>query len=198
LSDGIITFGSLNRLTKVSAEAYRVWAEVLLAVPRSRLILKTPELNDAAVRERVAGHFTQAGVAAERIIMLGKSSWHEHMQAYNQIDMALDPFPHGGGVTALEGLMMGVPVITLRWPTVVGRLSASIMTTLGLTDWIAETQEQYVALAIRKASDLQSLAELRQQLRGMFTSSIIGDQVAYARAVEQEYRLLWQEWCASV
>jgi len=101
-------------------------------------------------------------------------------------------------VTALEGLMMGVPVITLRWPTVVGRLSASIMTTLGLTDWITETQEQYVALAIRKASDLQSLAELRQQLRGMFTSSIIGDQVAYARAVEQEYRLLWQEWCASV
>jgi predicted O-linked N-acetylglucosamine transferase (SPINDLY family) len=197
LSDGIITFGSLNRLTKVSAEAYRVWAEVLLAVPRSRLILKTPELNDAAVRERVAGHFTQAGVAAERIIMRGKSSWHDHMQAYNQIDMALDPFPHGGGVTALEGLMMGVPVITLRWPTVVGRLSASIMTTLGLTDWITETQEQYVALAIRKASDLQSLAELRQQLRGMFTSSIIGDQVAYTRAVEQEYRLLWKEWCAN-
>ena len=197
LSDVIITFGSLNRLVKVSAETYCAWAEVLLAVPCSRLILKTGELNDAAVLERVVGHFTKAGVAAERIIMQGRTPWHEHMQAYNQIDIALDPFPHGGGVTALEGLMMGVPVITLRWPTVVGRLSASIMTTLGLTDWIAETQEQYVALAIRKASDLQSLAELRQQLRGMFTSSIIGDQVAYTRAVEQEYRLLWKEWCAN-
>ncbi len=196
LSDGIITFGSFNRLTKISAEAYRVWAEVLLAAPRSRLILKTGELDDAAARERAVEHFTKAGVAADRIIMQGKSSWYEHMQAYNQIDIALDPFPHGGGVTALEGLMMGVPVITLRWPTVVGRLSASIMTTLGLTDWIAETQEQYVELAIQKASDLQSLAELRQQLRGIFTSSIIGDQVAYARAVEQEYRKLWREWCA--
>jgi protein O-GlcNAc transferase len=198
LSDGITTFGSFNRLTKISAEAYRVWAEVLLAVPRSRLILKTGELDDAAVRERVVGHFTKAGVAADRIIMQGKSSWYEHMQAYNQIDIALDPFPHGGGVTALEGLMMGVPVITLRWPTVVGRLSASIMTTLGLTDWIAETQEQYVELAIQKATDLQSLAELRQQLRGIFTSSVIGDQVAYARAVEQEYRQLWREWCSPV
>jgi protein O-GlcNAc transferase len=198
LSDGIITFGSLNRLAKVSAEAYRVWAEVMLAVPRSRLILKTGELDDAAVRERVVGHFTKVGVAADRIIMRGKTSWYEHVQAYNQIDIALDPFPHGGGVTALEGLMMGVPVITLRWPTVVGRLSASIMTTLGLTDWIAETQEQYVELAIQKATDLQSLAELRQQLRGIFTSSVMGDQVAYARAVEQEYRQLWREWCSPV
>ncbi len=197
LSDGIITFGSLNRLVKVSAEAYRVWAEVLLAVPRSRLILKTGELDDAAARERAVEHFTKAGVDADRIIMQGGTSWHEHMQAYNQIDIALDPFPHGGGVTALEGLMMGVPVITLRWPTTVGRLSASIMTTMGLTDWIAESTEEYVELAIKKVADLQSLAVLRQQLRGIFTSSIIGDQVAYARAVEQEYRKLWQEWCSS-
>jgi len=70
------------------------------------------------------------------------------------------------------------------------------MTTLGLTDWIAETQKQYVELAIQKASDLHSLAALRQQLRGIFTSSIIGDQAAYARAVEQEYRQLWRKWCS--
>ena len=198
LSEGIITFGSLNRLAKVSAEAYRAWAEVLLAVPRSRLILKAGELNNASVRERVAGHFTQAGVAADRIIMLGKTSWYKHTQTYNQIDIALDPFPQGGGVTALEGLMMGVPMITLRWPTIAGRISASILTTLGLPDWIAETQKEYVKLAIQKASDLQSQAKLRQQLRGFFTSSVIGDQAAYARVVEKEYRQLWQEWCVSV
>ncbi|HEY8097633.1 MAG TPA: tetratricopeptide repeat protein, partial [Methylobacter sp.] len=197
LSDGIITFGSFNRLAKVSDKSYRAWAEVLLAVPRSRLILKTAELNDATVRERVIEHFTQAGVAADRITLQGKTSWHEHMQAYQQIDIALDPFPHGGGVTALEGLMMGVPVITLCWPTMAGRLSASIMITMGLPDWIATTPEHYVELAIQKASDLQSLALLRRQLRGIFTSSVLGDQAAYALAVEHEYRQLWIEWCSS-
>jgi len=196
LSGGIITFGSFNRLVKVSAEAYRVWAEVLLAIPRSRLILKAIELSDPAVRESVIGHFVKAGVAADRIIMQGRTSWYEQVQAYHQIDIALDPLPHGGGVTTLECLMMGVPTITLRWPTTAGRVSASIMTTLGLTDWIAETQEQYVALAIQKAADLQSLEALRQRLRGIFTSSVIGDQAAYVRAVEQEYRQLWREWCA--
>jgi predicted O-linked N-acetylglucosamine transferase (SPINDLY family) len=117
------------------------------------------------------------------------------MQTYHQIDIALDPFPHGGGVTSLESLMMGVPVVTLLWPTMAGRVTASIMTALGLPDWIAKTREQYIELAIQKARDLQSLAALRKQLRSIFTSSVMGDQVAYTRAVEQEYRKLWKEWC---
>ena len=92
--------------------------------------------------------------------------------------------------------MMGVPVITLRWPTIAGRASASIVTALGLTDWIAETQEEYVELALRKAADIASLAALRGQLRGIVTS-VLGDQEAYVRSVEAEYRQLWQRWCAS-
>ena len=197
LSTKWITFGSFNRLVKNSEAAYRVWAQILLAIPYTRMIIKTPELGDASMRERVAGHFTRAGIAPERIILQGNTPHDEHLAAFNQIDIALDPFPHGGGVTALEGLMMGVPMITLRWPTLVGRLSASIMTTLGLTDWIAETQEDYVELAIQKVKDLQSLAALRQQLPGIFTLSIIGDQVTYTRAVEKEYRQLWKDWVSS-
>jgi predicted O-linked N-acetylglucosamine transferase (SPINDLY family) len=91
--------------------------------------------------------------------------------------------------------MMGVPVVTLRWPTLMGRLSASILTTLELTDWIAESQEDYVALAAQKAQDLTALAGLRQQLRPRFMASIVGDTAAYARAVEREYRNLWRDWC---
>ena len=197
LSEGVITFGTLNRLTKLSPEACLVWAKVLLAIPNSRLLLKSPESQDAATRERIVGHFTKAGVSAKRIVMQGGSSWHEHMRAYNQIDIALDPFPHGGGVTSLESLMMGVPVLTQLWPTMPGRVSASIMTVLGLSDWIAGTSEEYVDLAVRKAQDLKSLSELRRQLRSIFTSSIVGDQDAYVRAVEQEYRTLWREWCSS-
>jgi predicted O-linked N-acetylglucosamine transferase (SPINDLY family) len=193
LSAGTITFGCFNRLMKVTEETYRVWAEILLATPNSKLILKTPET--VAAQARVIENFTKAGVDTERIIMLGGTAWYEHMQAHHQLDLALDPFPHGGGVTSLESLMMGVPVVTLLWPTMAGRVTASIMTALGLPDWIAKTREQYIELAIQKARDLQSLAALRKQLRSIFTSSVMGDQVAYTRAVEQEYRKLWKEWC---
>jgi predicted O-linked N-acetylglucosamine transferase (SPINDLY family) len=195
LSNGAITFGSLNRLSKIAEDAFRTWIEIMLAIPGSRLILKIHELSETATRDRILERFTIAGVEAERIIMLGGTAWHEHMQTYHQIDIALDPFPHGGGVTSLESLMMGVPVVTLLWPTMAGRVTASIMTALGLPDWIAKTREQYIELAIQKARDLQSLAALRKQLRSIFTSSVMGDQVAYTRAVEQEYRKLWKEWC---
>jgi len=93
--------------------------------------------------------------------------------------------------------MMGVPAVTLRWPTLVGRLSASILTTLGLTDWIAQTPEQYVEIAWQKAQNLTTLADLRQRLRPLFSASVIGDGQAYVKAVEQEYRQLWQKWCVA-
>ncbi len=195
LSAGKITFGSFNRLVKMNKAVYAAWAQILHAIPDSRMIIKTPALDDAAMREKVMAYFTQDGIAAERIVLLGKTSREEHLAAYNQIDMVLDPFPHGGGVSALEGLMMGVPAITLLWPTLPGRVSASFLTLMGLTDWIAKTKQQYVELAIQKASDLQSLSELRQQLRGIYTTSVIGDQAAYVKIVEREYRQLWQEWC---
>jgi Predicted O-linked N-acetylglucosamine transferase, SPINDLY family len=150
LANRVITFGSFNRLVKVSDKAYSAWAQILLALPLSRLILKTGELDNVAARERVVNHFTKVGIAANRIVMQGSTSWYEHMQTYCQIDIVLDPFPQGGGVTALESLMMGVPIINLRGASVAGRSSASIMTTLGLSDWIAENSEQYVELAIQK------------------------------------------------
>ena len=195
LSGDGITFGSFNRLAKSSEEVYRVWAKVLQALPDSRMIIKTQAMGDVVTREHVQRYFTREGIDPARILLQGGTSREAHLAAFNQVDIALDPFPHGGGVTALEGLMMGVPLITLRWPTLTGRVSASIMTTLGLTDWIADTPEQYVDLAVRKAGDLQALAALRQALRGIFAASVIGDQLAYVRETEREYRKLWQEWC---
>lgn len=192
---GIVTFGSFNRLGKASAETWRSWAEILQAVPGSRLLLKTGEFDDAEVRARTAAHFVAQGIAAERVVMLGKTSWQEHMRTYHSVDIALDPFPHGGGVTALEGLMMGVPMVTRCWPTLTGRISASVMTTLGLSDWIAQSQPQYVGLAVQKAGDLQSLAALRATLRARMNASVLGDTAAFVRAVEQEYLALWQQWC---
>ena len=196
LSGGRLVFGSFNRLCKVSDEALKLWARILLAVPESVLLFKANEINDAKQKEGVLEQFSAAGIDRERVILASKTSWDHHVAAYNQVDICLDTFPHNGGVTTLEALMMGVPVVTLKWPTLVGRLSASFLTTLGLTDWIAETPDEYVDIAVRKARALPALNELRQSLRKKMRNSIIGDTKAYAAVVEKEYRSLWQEWCA--
>jgi predicted O-linked N-acetylglucosamine transferase (SPINDLY family) len=91
---------------------------------------------------------------------------------------------------------MGVPVVVLRGSTLVGRLSTSIMTTLEMTDWVADTPAEYVGLAARKARDLEALRRLRAGLRERLDASPIGDNRAYVSAVESQYRQLWQRWCA--
>ena len=191
-----ITFGSFNRFPKLSEETLRLWAQLLSVIPKSRMVLKAGELDDVQVRKSIMRHFENAGISPERIILLGKSSWADHVGACRQVDIALDPFPHGGGVTTIESIMMGVPVLTLRYPTFVGRVSASILTTLGLTGWIAENPEDYVRIAIEKSHDLAALSRLRTELRSVLSSSILGDPDYYLRAAEKEYRVLWQEWCA--
>jgi len=194
LQQPAITFGSFNRLCKVTTATIALWSRVLQAIPESRLILKTGELDNDATRAYVTERLARAGVDAARVELQGKTSWEKHMEAFNQIDIALDPFPQGGGITTLEGLLMGIPAITLRWPTIAGRISATILTTLGLTDWIAESEDAYVALAVSKARDREALATLRSTLRERFKRSVLGDAKAYVRIVETQYRERWRAW----
>lgn len=195
LTNGVITFGSLNRMHKTSEECFKTWCEILRAIPTSRFLLKAGELTDEASRAAVLWNFTKEGIDPNRIKMLGATKWPQHVGAYNLIDISLDPFPHGGGVTTMEGLMMGVPVVAIRWPTLVGRISAAIEKVVGLEDWVAPTGAAYVDLAIKKATQIDELVELRKTLRARFLASPIGDPNIYVREVERQYRNVWRRWC---
>src|SRR5262249_33249240 len=137
------------------------------------------------------------GIAAERVSMLDKMDRTAHFAAYQNIDVALDPFPHGGGMTTLDALSMGVPVITTPSRTISSRLAAATLTALGLSQFIAADLESYVALACATARDLDKLARARGTLRSRLTNSQLGDPARYARAVEAAYRDMWRSWCAS-
>jgi predicted O-linked N-acetylglucosamine transferase (SPINDLY family) len=196
LANGYVTFGSFNRVVKITPAVLALWAQVLLAVPGSRLVLK-PSLQDTpATRERLVGPLTQRGIDAARVDILGTSPHHEHLTSFGTIDVQLDPFPHTGGVSTLDGLLMGVPCVTLLGERVAGRLTASFQRLLGLDDLIARTPEEYVEIAVGLAVDLDRWARERATLRERLLASPICDADAYARAVEAAYRGLWRDWCA--
>jgi len=89
-----------------------------------------------------------------------------------------------------------VPVVTLLGERVPGRTSASFLTTVGLADLVTPTLDQYVAVAVRMAGDLDRLAHERATLRERLLASPIGDAQRYTRVVEETYRSLWRRWCA--
>ncbi len=197
LENGYITFGSFNRMTKISDTVLRCWAAILRALPNAHLVLKNAWLDELSRQARVRAVLGAEGVAPDRLTLLGHSDRMAHFAAYQMLDVALDPFPHGGGMTTLDALWMGVPVIAAPGPTISSRLAAASLAALGLTDFIAPDRIAYVALAVDKAADLGALARLRQELRGRLACSAIGDPVRYVGAVEAAYRAMWRRWCAT-
>ena len=189
---GYLTFGCLNNFAKVSPPALDLWAEILQAVPRSRLFVHCrPGTRLDAMRERFAGK----GISPDRLEFPNWQPWLEYVQTYGRIDIALDPFPWGGGITTCDALWMGVPVVSLAGPTAVGRGGASILANVGVPELVARTPEQYVRIAAALAGDLPRLAELRRTLRARMQASPLMDAPRFARNFEAAYRQMWRNWC---
>ncbi len=175
---GAITFGSFNRLPKMTDELVTAWCRILLAVPKSRLFIKSGALSDTQARNRLLARFERQGIAPERLDLREGSAHAEMLGEYGDIDIALDTFPFNGGMTTLEALWMGVPVVTIAGDTVVSRQTVSALSNIGLADELAfASVEAYVAGAIALANNPTRQSE------------------QFTRDLEDLFRRMWQAWC---
>jgi predicted O-linked N-acetylglucosamine transferase (SPINDLY family) len=192
MDSGAITFGCLNNFCKVNDGCLSLWAEVLRAVPGSRLLLMAPR---GPARDHVLSVLGRRGIAAGRLEFVEARPRPEYLKLYQRIDLVMDTMPYNGHTTNLDALWMGVPVLTMPGRTVVGRAGWSQLCNLGLEDLAAETLEAFVALATRLAGDLPRLRGLRGTLRRRMSESPLMDAPRFARHVEQAYRRIWRRWC---
>ncbi|MDT4741028.1 tetratricopeptide repeat protein [Bradyrhizobium sp. WYCCWR 12699] len=197
LRNGYVTFGVFNRVNKISDDAIRVWSKVMREVTGSKIIIKHTLLDDPLVRDGLLARFVAHGVAEEKIICRGSSDRAEHLRAFALVDISLDPFPQNGGVSTWESLYAGVPVIAKLGIGASSRAGASIVTAVGLGDWVAEDDEGYVEIARRFASQPEHLAKLRAELPARIAASPAGNVEIYTRKVEEGYRQFWRDYCAA-
>src|ERR1700730_2633138 len=148
-SNGYLTYGVFTRASRISAAVIAVWARILRSDETLRLLIKDHLIDDVAIRTRLLENFAAHGIASDRICLIGSTSREEHLAAYRHIDICLDPFPHGGGVSTWETLHMGVPVVTKLGNGTAKRLGGAIMSAIGMPDWTATNDDQYVELALR-------------------------------------------------
>jgi protein O-GlcNAc transferase len=194
LSNGFLTFGCFNNLTKMNDTVVALWARVLQAVPGSRLFLKTKQLEDQTVCETTRQRFRAHGIEPESLILEGASPRLRLLEAYNRVDIALDPFPYGGGTTTYEVLWMAVPIITLKGDRFLSRCGQSLAYNAGLADWIAEDDDDYVAKAVMHTQDLKQLSALRTGLRQQVLASPLFDAPRFARHLEAALWGMWERW----
>lgn len=192
-----VTFGSFNNHIKINAVVLGLWARILLGCPGARLVIKCPAAMDIGVQQTYRQAFVERGVAPDRIDFCGELPYYKHLERLGQVDLALDSFPFNGGMTTLEGLWMGVPIVTLTGQTCVSRTGRSILRRLGLDIFTADSPDEYVAKAVSFASQPQALAEIRQALRGRMLNSPLCDPGRMAGELESAYRTMWQHYVGS-
>jgi protein O-GlcNAc transferase len=196
LGKGHVTFGCFNNLNKVTDHVIECWARILEKVPGASLFLKTKSLGAVDVREKIVAAFGRHGIAPERLILEGQFASHEdHFRAYHAVDIALDPFPYPGITTTVEALWMGVPVLSLKGDRFISHQGETILNNVGLPQWIAADEDDYVAKAAAFANDLPALATLRAGLREQLLASPLCDAPRFARNLEEALRGMWRIWC---
>ncbi|WP_052293838.1 tetratricopeptide repeat protein [Azospirillum sp. B510] len=195
LDSGVVTFGSFNNTSKVTAEVVRVWAEILKRVPNARLLLKSRQMGDDETRARYRNSFITHGIDPDRVELLARIPAADgHLRAYDRLDIALDPFPYNGTTTTCEALWMGVPVVTLAGRSHVARVGASLLTNVGLEELIASDEAEYIAKAVALAGDPAALAGLRAGMRARLEASPLTDHKGFTRSLEAALRAMWRSW----
>jgi protein O-GlcNAc transferase len=192
LNENLVTFGCLNNFCKINEPVLELWARVLNAVDRSRLILLAPE---GSCRLRAMESFRRHGIEAHRVSFVGNRPRPQYLECYHRVDIALDPFPYNGHTTSLDAWWMGVPVVTLVGQTTVGRMGLSHASNLQHSELAAMNPQDYLRTAVALAGDPRRLAHLRSTLRARMQQSPLMDAPKFARNIEAAYRQMWHCWC---
>jgi predicted O-linked N-acetylglucosamine transferase (SPINDLY family) len=197
LRNGFVTFGVFNRIDKISDDVLAVWSKLLRDVEGSKVVVKHLGLDEAFQRDGLLARFVAQGIPQDRIICMGSSERRDHLLAFANIDVSLDPFPQNGGISTWESLYMGVPVVSRLGNAATSRTGGAILKAVGLDDWVADDDDGYIAIARKFASMPAHLEKLRADLPARIANSAAGNVAVYTRKVEEGYRQFWRDYCAA-
>jgi predicted O-linked N-acetylglucosamine transferase (SPINDLY family) len=194
-SSRFVTFGALNRLSKVTPDILSLWARVIAAVPASRLMILSPAMEEPEADQEISRLFARHGMPPERLDIAHRAPRKKYLELFNHIDLHLDTFPYHGCTTTCDALWMGVPTVTLAGRAYASRMGVSLLTAAGLPDFIAASPQQYTDITIRAATDPSRLTDLRRTMRERMQASPLMDYKRLAREIEKAFRYAWRQWC---
>lgn len=188
LRNGHMTFGSFSQLAKVTNETLDLWGAALRAVPDSRFIFCAKGLNEESTRDRFFRKFEERGVAQERIIASGGLEFADYLSRHGEIDLLLETIPWNAHTTAMHGLWMGVPTVTVKGDRHVSRFGEHVLHYAGLPEFVAPSGSDYGFVIKELVSDLARLSEIRETLRSRLAASPLLDHSRLASNLGAVFR----------
>jgi len=194
--NGFVTFGSGNNATKISTGCINLWSEILTRAPNTRLLLKSSQFHDAWICNKFIQLFQARGVAESRLIFEGPDSPKSaFLKVFSKIDLLLDTFPHNGGTTSNDAVLMGTPILALQGDTYVKRFGYQINTLIGDTEFIADSHQDYLNLAVNFAARLGESTDKRHSRSKAFLNSKLTDQSLHISQLQQLLQEVWKSHC---
>ncbi|MBF0444872.1 MAG: glycosyltransferase, partial [Magnetococcales bacterium] len=197
-SDSGFILGNFGNPSKINTTMLQVWSQILSLCPEASLLLIYKGMDDPANVKRITGYFAKVGIDIDRIKIVGRIPHKELLARYNSIDIALDCIPYSGGLTTMEALWMGVPVVTTVGSTFAGRHSQSILRCVGLDELITDSLPKYVELVVDLINNPQRLQSLKHELRNRVANSPLCDHNRFTVDLTAQFRKIWQKWCSGV
>ena len=192
---GTIWLGSFNKYCKIREETLGLWARVLCALPEAKLLLEDRADCEEETHQRILDALAGHGVSPERVEFVPFIREHDrHMALYDRLDIALDTIPFNSGTTAFDALWMGAPLVALEGNWTGGTIASSALKAMGRPEWVAEDSEQFVAIVLELAGDVEGRKRLRQGQRARMAASPLCDAKGLASALQEAFESMYDRW----
>lgn len=194
----VVTLSCFNNIAKISDDTIRLWGRILNEVPNTQLAVKWLNIHDKGMRNELMTRFRRAGVDYDRVVFVpGTKTRAEHLLAYHDVDISLDPFPYNGTTTTCEAMWMGVPVVTLAGRNQVSRMGVSLLSAAGVSELIADSEDAYVDIVRSLVEDRTRLRTYRETLRETVSNSPLVSGPTITADLEAQILGLWDRRAAA-
>lgn len=187
LPNDVFVFCTFNNTNKFTPETFACWMQILQRVPESVLWLLA---DNPMAQAHLQQYARDQGVDPARLIFAGRVDYHDFLGRFGVADLFLDTFPCTGGTTINDALWMDLPIVTRAGRSFASRLSGSILSALGLCDYITDSFASYQDLAVRLAQQPDALQAYRERLIQNKISNALFDMPRLAHQIEDVFENL--------
>ena len=190
LKNKFISFGSFNNILKINHKVVSTWSKILCRTLNSKLYLFSDNFNEQEFKSYFEKLFLDNGVRLDQLFFQPSLKRDDLLNKYNLIDIALDTFPYSGGTTSLESYWMGVPVLTKKGDYFISKSTESINKNIGLNDWIANDESDYINKAVNFSNNLNFLQSVKTYLLKNRETFTIFDAQDFAKQMFNVFKKL--------
>lgn len=184
-------FCSFNNTFKILPETFIIWLNILKNKSNSVLWLIDDNITAVNNLKRFTLEF---GLNPDRLIFAKRTDLPTHLERHSHADLFLDTFPYNAHTTASDSLWAGLPVLTCSGKSFASRVSASLLTSCGLPNFVTHSFVDYEYKAIELANNTEMIAKAKDFLKINNKKSPLFNSNLFTMNLEKAYSNIFKNY----